>query len=117
MNFRSLCEPGILKEVLNLYDWTRSAQNRKILDGVLSAVARKRHFPMVSQLLPGTEVGVEIRDEAFAETGELLLFGRVLLEFLSQYTSLNHLVSLRLTQIPSGRETAFPPREGAASSL
>jgi len=117
MNFRSLCEPGMLKEVLNLYDWTRSAQNRKILEGVVSAQARKRHFPLGSQLLPGTEVVVEVRDEAFAEPGELTMFGRVLLEFLSQYASLNHLVSLQLIQIPSGRELTFPPREGACSPL
>ncbi len=117
MNFRSLCQPDVLKEVLSLYDWTRSAPNRKILDGVVSATARKRHFPLGSQLTAGTEVVVEVRDEAFAEGGERLLFGRVLLEFLSQYTSINHRVSLRLIQVPSGRETEFQPRDGRCHPL
>jgi type VI secretion system protein ImpG len=117
LNFRSLCAKDVLKEVLSLYDWTHGAQNKKMLEGLVSATARPRHFPVGNQLVAGTEVAVEVRDEAFAEPGELGLFGRVLLEFLSQYSSINHRVSLRLIQIPSGRESAFEPREGRCHPL
>ncbi|MBW8886126.1 MAG: type VI secretion system baseplate subunit TssF [Fibrobacteres bacterium] len=112
MNYRSLCQKGNLKEVLSLYDWTHSAVNRKLIDGVGSAMASKRGFMLDGQLVSGAEITVEIRDGAFSEAGELNIFARVLLEFFTQYASINHLVSLKVSLQPSGKGFTLAPREG-----
>ncbi len=112
MNYRSLCQKGNLKEVLFLYDWTHSAINRKMIDGVSGATAQKRNFLLDGQLVSGAEITVEIRDGAFAEPGELHIFGRVLLEFFTQYASINHLISLKVQMQPSGKGFTLAPREG-----
>ena len=112
MNYRSLCQKGNLKEVLSLYDWTHSAVNRKIIEGVAGAKAGKRNFLLESQLVSGAEITAEIRDVAFSEAGELHIFARVLLEFFTQYASINHLVSLKVSLQPSGKGFTLAPREG-----
>jgi type VI secretion system protein ImpG len=112
MNYRSLCQKGNLKEVLSLYDWTHGAVNRKIIDGVAGASAEKRNFLLGHQLVAGAEITVEIRDTAFSEPGELHIFARVLLEFFTQYSSINHLVSLKVLLQPSGKAFTLAPREG-----
>jgi type VI secretion system protein ImpG len=112
MNYRSLCQKGNLKEILSLYDWTHSAVNRKMIEGVMGASARKRNFLLSSQLVGGAEITVEIRDGAFSEAGELHIFARVLLEFFTQYASINHLVSLKILLSPSGKGFTLAPREG-----
>ncbi len=112
MNYRSLCQKGNLKEVLSLYDWTHSAVNRKIIDGMIGASALKRNFLMDAQLVSGAEITVELRDGAFSESGELHIFGRVLLEFFTQYSSINHLISLKIQLQPSGKGFTLAPREG-----
>ncbi len=112
MNYRSLCQKGNLKEILSLYDWTHSAVNRKFIDGVLGASTGKKNFLLDSQLVSGAEITVEIRDGAFAETGELHIFARVLLEFFTLYSSINHLISLKVLLQPSGKGFTLPPREG-----
>lgn len=112
MNYRSLTQKGNLKEILSLYDWTHSAVNRKMIDGVLGATAKKRNFLLASQVVAGAEITVEIRDGAFSEGGELNIFARVLLEFFTQYSSINHLVSLKILLSPSGKGFTLAPREG-----
>ena len=112
MNFRSLCQKGNLKEVLSLYDWTHSAVNKKLIDGLMGASTKKKNFLLESQLVSGAEITVEIRDGAFSEMGELHIFGRVLLEFFTQYSSINHLISLQVIQQPSGKNFTLAPREG-----
>ncbi len=112
MNYRSLCQKGNLKEVLSLYDWTHSAINKKVIDGVIGATTAKRNFLLESQLVAGAEITVEVRDGAFSEPGELHIFARVLLEFFTQYASINHLVSLKMQLQPSGKGFTLAPREG-----
>jgi type VI secretion system protein ImpG len=63
-------------------------------------------------LVSGAEITVEVRDGAFSEPGELHIFGRVLLEFFTQYASINHLVSLKVQLQPSGKGFTLAPREG-----
>jgi type VI secretion system protein ImpG len=112
MNYRSLCQKGNLKEVLSLYDWTHSAVNRKLIDGVGSASAARRNFLLEGQVVAGAEITVEIRDGAFTDAGELHIFARVLLEFFTQYASINHLISLKVSLQPSGKGFTLAPREG-----
>jgi type VI protein secretion system component VasA len=90
MNYRSLTQKGNLKEILSLYDWTHSAVNRKMIEGVMGASAKKRNFLLASQVVSGAEITVEIRE----------------------YASINHLVSLRVLLSPSGKGFTLAPREG-----
>jgi type VI secretion system protein ImpG len=117
MNYRSLCQEGVLKEILSLYDWSRRSANRKLVEGLLKARAEKKRFLVGSQLLSGTEIVVEFREDSFPSTGERLLFARVLLRFLSQYTSINHLVSLKMRVLPSGLELHLDPIEGKSHPI
>ena len=83
-----------------------------MIEGVLGATAKKRNFLLASQVVAGAEITVEIRDGAFSEAGELNIFARVLLEFFTQYSSINHLVSLKILLSPSGKGFTLAPREG-----
>jgi type VI secretion system protein ImpG len=112
MNYRSLCQKGNLKEVLSLYDWTHSAVNKKLIDGVLGATAGKRNFLLESQLVSGAEITVEIRDVAVSENGELHIFARVRRVLCTQYASRSHLGSLKIQLQPSGKHFTLAPREG-----
>ena len=117
LGMRSLCEDGILKEALSLYDWSRSAVNRKMLDGFTGVESKRRAFLIAGQLAHGTEIKVTLREEAIAEEGERMGFARVLLHFLTQYASINHLVSLTLQLTPSGKTVSLSPLEGRCPSI
>ncbi len=117
LNFRSLCQDGVLRDALSLYDWTRSGVNRRFIEGVGVVQAKRRSFLLQGQYVSGTEMIVTIKDDALADQGERLIVARVLLEFFTQYSSINHLVSLTLSFSPSSQTVALPPREGRCHSI
>ncbi len=117
MNYRSLTQDGNLKEVMALYDWSHAGANRKIIEGVITCRLEKKNFLIGSQLARGTEINVSIKDGTFSETGEQFVFGRILLEFFTQYSTINHLVSLQMTTLPSGALMRWEPLEGRCHSL
>jgi type VI secretion system protein ImpG len=117
MNFRTLSERGMLQEVLSLYDWRHSGTVQKLVRGISKVSAGKKSVMLESQLVHGTGVTVTFKEGTFGEEGEQNIFGRVLLEFLTQYSSINHLVSLEFITEPSGARFSWEPRLGTCHSI
>ncbi len=117
MNLRTLCRADQFREVLSLYDWPHSAANRKVVEGVMETSAERKAYLFGSQVIRGTEVLLQIKDGTLSDEGELQVFARVVLAFLSQYTTINHLVGLRLVSMPSGRTMQLEPLEGRCHSI
>lgn len=117
LNFRSLCQDGVLRDALSLYDWTGSAINRRVIDGLIKTEAKRKNFLVQGQYVAGTEMVVTFKDEALADAGERHIAGRVLLAFFTQYSSINHLVALTLHFSPSSQSLALPPVEGRCHSI
>lgn len=117
LNFRSLCQDGVLRDALSLYDWTRTPVNRRLIEGIVGVTATRKSFLLGGQYVGGTEMGVTFKDDALADQGERLIVARVLLEFFTQYSSMNHLIALKLTFSPSSQTLTLPPKEGRCHSI
>ena len=117
MNFKTLCDKEVMQEVLNLYDWKRSVASQKLIQGILGVAASKKSFMLDGQLVHGTELTFKFKDGTFSEVGEQNIFGKVLLNFLSQYSSINYLVSLRFISEPSGDIFSWNPLRGKCHSI
>jgi type VI secretion system protein ImpG len=105
-----------LREVLKLYDFTDSAETRKMIDGLAGLHSRHVvgavHGDGVSAFCQGVEVAVQL-DEAKFTGGGLFLFAAVLERFLALYCSINSFT--QLVASIRGREgdlRRWPPRAG-----
>ncbi len=117
LNFRSLCQEGVMRDALSLYNWTRSPVNRRMIEGLVKVEAKRKSFMLGGQYVAGTEMALTFKDDSMGDAGERRIVSRVLLEFFTQYSSINHLVSLLVTFSPSGQTLALPPREGRCHSI
>jgi type VI secretion system protein ImpG len=105
-----------LREILKLYDFTDSAEVRKLIDGLAGIGSR----PVVGRVKDGhaasfcrgVEISVVLDESKFAGNG-LFLFASVLERFLALYCSVNSFTKLIATV--KGREgelRRWPPRAG-----
>ena len=94
------------QEMLHLYDLSRSAAAVRMVDGVTGisfANAMKRvHADAVASLMPGVEITMAIRPDAFTGTG-IHAFAQVVDRFLGMYGQLNMFTRLIVTNA-EGRE-------------
>jgi type VI secretion system protein ImpG len=105
-----------LREILKLYDFTDSAETRKMIDGVLEVRSRRvtgrPRGRGAEAFCRGVEVAVRFDEEKFTGSG-LFLFACVLERFLGLYCSINAFTKLVATV--KGREgelRRWPPRMG-----
>lgn len=111
----------VLKETLKLYDFRQSPENQSVIDGVVGLrtrpCTRRIHRDGRAAICQGTEIHVELDDNAFSGSG-LYLFSAMLSEFFAQYCAMNTFVQLITTvrQTPS-RKIAWPPRTGKQTIL
>jgi type VI secretion system protein ImpG len=117
LNFRSLCQDGVMRDALSLYDWTRSPVNRRLIEGLGKVEAKRKSFLLGGQYISGTEMNLTFKDDSMGDQGERVIVARILLEFFTQYSSINHLVALKLNFSPSGQTIELPPKEGRCHSI
>jgi type VI secretion system protein ImpG len=106
-------EADALREILKLYDFTDSAETRKMIDGVLS-VRGRRVVGRVSggAFCRGVEVTLLLDEERFSGSG-LFLFTSVLERFLALYCTVNSFSKLiALLKGGEGEFRRWPPRAG-----
>ncbi|MCK5230609.1 MAG: type VI secretion system baseplate subunit TssF, partial [Desulfobulbaceae bacterium] len=60
----------------------------------------------------GQEIHVTARQDHFASLGDFWLFGAVLNEFFSEYTSMNTFTQLKMKDSVSGEQFVWPARIG-----
>jgi type VI secretion system protein ImpG len=105
-----------LREILKLYDFSDSAETRKMIDGVLEVRSRRvtgrPRGRGADAFCRGVEVTVRFEEEKFSGSG-LFLFACALERFLGLYCSINAFTKLIATV--KGREgelRRWPPRTG-----
>jgi type VI secretion system protein ImpG len=118
LNYLSLVDDGVdaLREILRLYDFTRSPYAAKQIDG-LAALRSRPHFARVGTpegvaFVRGTRVEIELDEEQFVGGGAFL-FASLLESFLGLYVSLNSFSQL-LVRTHQRKEVLklWPPRSG-----
>jgi type VI secretion system protein ImpG len=99
LNYLSIVDDGkeALQKILELYDFSDSADIKKQITGIAS-VSSRRHFTRVASehgvgFARGTRVEIEFDEEQFSGSGAYL-FASVLEKFLGLYTSMNSFTQL-----------------------
>ena len=99
LNYLSIVDDGkeALQKILELYDFSDSADIKKQIGGITS-VSSRRHFTRVASdhgvgFARGTRVEIEFDEEQFSGSGAYL-FASVLEKFLGLYTSMNSFTQL-----------------------
>jgi type VI secretion system protein ImpG len=118
LNHHSLARSGAdgLREMLTLYDLTRSAVSRRQIAGIVAlehadATTWIRH-KRGSSLAHGTEVRLTIDEEAFVGAG-LHLFVQVIDQFFALYVQMNSFIELVILSHQTGEELfRCKPRSG-----
>lgn len=122
LNHISLVEGGAtaLKEMLRLYDLSRSATSARQIEGIASLKHRAvtawlpgRHFASVAR---GTEIRLGIDEDHFVGTG-IQAFASVLDHFFGLYVHANSFTQLVLLSSRSGEELIRCPARSGESTL
>jgi type VI secretion system protein ImpG len=99
LNYLSIVDDGkeALQKILELYDFSDSADIKKQISGIAS-VSSRRHFTRVASeygvgFARGTRVEIEFDEEQFSGSGAYL-FASVLEKFFGLYTSMNSFTQL-----------------------
>jgi type VI secretion system protein ImpG len=119
LNYLSLVEGGgeSLREMLRLYNFSRSPYADKQIDGIVSVRSRRRFAPLPeaegASFARGTQVEMEFDEQQFVGGGAYL-FAAVLERFLGQYVSMNSFCQL-LARTRQRKEVlkSWPPRAGS----
>ena len=117
LNHRSLGDLDALREVLTLYDVSRSAATQRQIAGItglqtLPSTAWIRN-KIGATLMHGTEVRMTVDEEAFAGTS-LMVFAEVVNRFFGLYVHINSFTRLNVRSSQSDRELLrCDPRNGS----
>ncbi|GAA0767520.1 type VI secretion system baseplate subunit TssF [Ideonella azotifigens] len=115
LNHLSLTAGGLdaLKEMLRLYDLPRSANNERMLEGLIRVEYRAAQACLpgnpFASFVRGTEVRLTVNEQHFVGSG-LTLFSQVLDRFLGLYAHINSFVQLKLISERSGEVLITCPR-------
>lgn len=118
LNLQTLGREGVdgLRELLTLYDVTRSTVSRHQIAGItqleLSNTTAWLKHKRGASLAPGTELRLTLDQQAFAGTS-LHLFVQAIEQFFALYVQMNSFVELVILSHPSGEELVrCKPRSG-----
>lgn len=112
-----------LRGVLALYnfqaltDRQAARENELRLAGIKSLTMRTADALIGGAAARGRHSLLELEEKNFAGTGDVVLFARVIDEFLAQYASLNSFSRLTVKLAGSGEEYAWKPRLGRRTTL
>lgn len=113
----SLADPGVLAEMLRLYNWSDNEEMGARIDGIQSTALRSRHFLRGGSLVNGFVYELGIDEAAFTNTSDVRLFGDVLAVFLSQYAALNSAIGLEVRCLNSRQRFEWEARAGVVPPL
>jgi len=118
LNFSTLAEARTLKSLLWLYHFRarvdRQAERafQLLLDGIRNVSATPATHMLEGVPVRGMDVNLELDEDGFGGEGNLVLFGAIFDEFLSQYMTLNSFSQLTLRGTRYGGVFSWPPRIG-----
>lgn len=96
----------LLREVLELYDWTVDDAVSQRIDAIRTVRFSRRQVLQRGGVLRVVRIHVDLDAGAFAGPGDAMLFGDVLNHFLGRYAVLQCSIQLALTIY--GQETVYP---------
>jgi type VI secretion system protein ImpG len=109
LNFTSLSDINVLKEMLDLYNWPRDenshAANRKRIHGIREVVVEPDQDVVNRAVVRGAKITLRLHEDDFNhDKGDLYLFGLVLNEALAHFATINSFTRLIVVAEPSGEE-------------
>jgi type VI secretion system protein ImpG len=111
-SYSSLASADRLKAFLRFYDWSESEGRKRRIEAIQEVSLRPSESLVRGSLIRGVRYTVIIEEAAFADTGDLHLFGEALAAFFSHYVSINALFELEFSQRPSGRTLTWNSLQG-----
>jgi type VI secretion system protein ImpG len=88
------------------------AANLKRVEGIVDVASSPSDRLVAGSLMRGREIALSARQDHFAGMGDLFVFGSVLDEFFSQYSSMNAFTRLKIKDLISGETLTWPERIG-----
>ncbi|WP_047607528.1 type VI secretion system baseplate subunit TssF [Rahnella aquatilis] len=104
----------VLRNTLDLYDWTDNDTHRRRLDGIV-AVTHHRLEYWKRGLQRGVDIEVTLNAEHFAGEGDVWLFGSLLNRFFAQYADMHLFNRLTLILQPTGHCLRWKENHHSAS--
>jgi type VI secretion system protein ImpG len=122
LNHLSLSGSGVdaIKEILTLYDITRSIQNGRQITGIVSIEQRPAMTRISGNPFPSFARGMEVRitvDESHYAGIGLFMFAQILDHFFGLYVSTNSFTKLVIVSSQSGQELITCPVRNGDSIL
>ena len=118
LNLLSLIDLEGLKELLRLYlfpegrDKVKITANLKRVEGISGVSAKPADRLAYGFMLRGQEITLTLQKDCFASLGDLYIFGCVVDEFFSEYSSMNSFTQLRIKETISGETFIWPEKIG-----
>jgi type VI secretion system protein ImpG len=97
----SLGSAEALRSVLSAYDWSGTEGTRRRIASIVDAETAPFERVRGGVLSRGIRFTITLNEDGFEDRGEILLFGRVLREFLIRYVSINSFLDVQLRLRPS----------------
>ncbi len=118
LNYLSLASTDNFRALLDLYIFSESQNqpvilaNKKRISGIerLEDKAADRIFRGMP--LRGRDITLNLREDHFASTGDMFVFGCVLDQFLGGYASINSFTRLTIDEVLRGERYSWPARLG-----
>ncbi len=119
LNYLSLTEENkgleSLKEVLTLYDFSKSEEHQNLREALLNLTCRPKTLRTTTKFgtifCQGLEINLEI-DETKCSSTSLCLFGSIMERFFALYCSINSFTQLVISSKKNGELYKFLPRSG-----
>ncbi len=118
LNLLSLRDAQSFKKILHLYVFPQSrdkgmvAANIKRIEGIMDFGIEQEDRLIRGMVIRGEKITVSVVRDAFASMGDVVVFGAVIDEFFSRYSSINSYTRLILKETISGETFSWPPRIG-----
>ena len=118
LNLLSLKDAQSLKKMLQLYifegsrDQSMVAANLKRIQGILEFKIEKEDRLIRGMVVRGEKITLSLSKDAFASRGDVVVFGAVIDEFFSRYSSINSYTRLIINETISGESFSWLPRIG-----
>lgn len=118
LNYTSLATAENLRAILDLYNFEESRDrpaflaNQKRINGIEKITSSASDRLISGTMMRGLDVRVDARQDHFASTGDLYLFGSIIDYFLGAYASMNTYTRFSVKESLKGDIYQWPARVG-----
>ncbi|MCF6249103.1 MAG: type VI secretion system baseplate subunit TssF [Desulfobacula sp.] len=118
LNLLSIKNADSFKKLLQLYIFPESrdkgtvSANLKRIQGISEFSIENEDRLIRGMVVRGEKISITISKDNFASMGDIVIFGSVIDEFFSRYSSINSYVRLCINEVISGESFTWIPRIG-----